>query len=456
MQNKMKTNKIGIAITTHNRPEVFAGTYSKIKQFLPSGAKLVVVDDASSVPVKSDFRFEKNAGIAKAKNKCLELLEDCEHIFLFDDDCYPIVEEWHIPYIESGLNHAMFIFDHLADGSSNGNRILKKHEKYVVFENPCGCMLYLRNICLKMVGGMDERFGVWGYEHVNYSQRICNIGLIEHPFMDIPGSLDLFYSRDYYQNVERSVPASVRKLQISRNDELYKSAGTSTEYIPFKELKNAVITTYLTGCIDSQRGIKWECDESKLSALVNSIKSVSRGTEIVILSDCITEYEGCTVIPVTCNKNPYYMRWELISRHLDLTEYKDIFLVDATDVEMTKDPFLEHLGGYIYVGDEPNIIDNDWLKKNHFYEHNKDFFDRNSKMVLLNCGVVGGRAKHVHELIQQMLWIFETNKYCGQTEMLAFNMVCYEHAPYPIMHGRKVTNVFKSNKKDNKSWFKHK
>src|SRR5690606_10124331 len=83
-------SRIGVGITTHNRPEIFAKTLAEMRKHLPPGAKLVVVDDASKEPVaEADYRFEENAGIARAKNKCLELLDGCEHIFLFDDDCYP-------------------------------------------------------------------------------------------------------------------------------------------------------------------------------------------------------------------------------------------------------------------------------------------------------------------------------------------------------------------------------
>src|SRR5690606_9326345 len=101
--------RIGVGITTHNRPDVFAQTLRKMREHLPAGARLVVVDDASTNPVaEATYRFEKNVGIARAKNKCLELLADCEHIFLFDDDCAPVVDGWERPYIDSPEPHLAF------------------------------------------------------------------------------------------------------------------------------------------------------------------------------------------------------------------------------------------------------------------------------------------------------------------------------------------------------------
>ena len=102
------TQTIGIAITTRNRRDIFQKTYAEIKRFAPSNSVLVVVDDASSVPCpEATFRFEQNVGIARAKNKCFELLykAGCEHFFLFDDDCYPKCEDWYRPYVESREPH---------------------------------------------------------------------------------------------------------------------------------------------------------------------------------------------------------------------------------------------------------------------------------------------------------------------------------------------------------------
>ena len=87
--------KIGIGLTTHNRPEVLEKSLAEHRKFLPEVAVLVVVDDASHPPAKAPgatlFRFPHNAGIAAAKNKCIELLMDagCTHFFLFDDDSWP-------------------------------------------------------------------------------------------------------------------------------------------------------------------------------------------------------------------------------------------------------------------------------------------------------------------------------------------------------------------------------
>jgi glycosyltransferase involved in cell wall biosynthesis len=103
--------KIAICITTHNRKLVFEQSVFAWKKFKPQNADIFVVDDCSIEAVESNFRFNENVGIATAKNKCLELAESYDHIFLTDDDVRPKVFGWEQKYINSGMNHLCLTYD---------------------------------------------------------------------------------------------------------------------------------------------------------------------------------------------------------------------------------------------------------------------------------------------------------------------------------------------------------
>ena len=183
--------KIGIGITTRNRRDTANKAIAEIKRFSPKGTKLVIVDDASDEPFRgSTFRFQFQAGIAKAKNKCLELLDDCDHIFLFDDDCYPVKDGWIEAYIKSGLNHASFNFIWRGDGMKP---IEELPNGVLSWSSPRGCMMYFTKECIDKCGGMDEGFAIWGYEHPDYSRRVWEMKLNPVPFPDIKGSDQYFY-----------------------------------------------------------------------------------------------------------------------------------------------------------------------------------------------------------------------------------------------------------------------
>jgi hypothetical protein len=213
--------KIGIGITTtSNRSEIAERNIETIRA-LSAGCKIVVVKDV--------------IGIAKAKNECLRQLDDCEHIFLFDDDTYPKKDDWYLPYIEALTPHLSFTFSKLHNGATNGNRVLDgKFMGLNIFQNPCGCMMYIHKRCLDVIGGFDERFIGWGYEHVNFSQRVFNAGLTPYPFMDVANSLELLHSMDYYGEVKSSVNGMDRMKYIQNNRPIYEMESLSKEFIKYK------------------------------------------------------------------------------------------------------------------------------------------------------------------------------------------------------------------------------
>ena len=227
--------RIGIGITTHNRPEALSQAMAAHAKYLPPDAKLVVVDDASRDPVaRADFRFEQQAGIARAKNKCLELLVDagCEHIFLFDDDTWPIANEWWKPYVESPEPHLAYTWT--AENFRDKGIVGHVH--------PHGAMLYVERRVLDRVGGMDPRFGVWGLEHVSWSDRIHSAGLTTCRYQDVAGSRGLIHASDELGGIESSVSESVK---AQSNITLAEASRHSSEFIDIRATPAAPVASII-------------------------------------------------------------------------------------------------------------------------------------------------------------------------------------------------------------------
>lgn len=449
--------KIAIAITTHNRYEVFSETYKNILKYLPKGAALIVVDDGSDIPVpEATFRFDKAQGIAVAKNKCLELMGDADYYFLFDDDVYPKVKDWHLQYIFTGLNHLCFSFDKFSNGVGNGRKKIGESGDIIYWHEPCGLMLFLTKKCLDTVGGFDPAYGRWGYEHVGYSMRIHNAGLTPKPFMDIKNSLDVFYSFDWDQTAKRSVPSPDRAKCIAPNERKYRSEMKSSHFIPYKPLNSIVISTYFTGVVDPQRGSNYITDLEVLQPLLNSC--VKQKSPVIILNDCFKN--TVSFVKTKASINPYFQRWFAIHDYLVMhPEIEQVFCVDATDVEMLRNPFMEMHKGYLYVGDEAgNTINNEWLKKHHSHPIFNSVYACHSNKPLLNAGIIGGFRKEVIEFCQAMCAGYRaTNGEKQLTDMAMLQLVCYdEYWRYIIKHGPKINTRFKANERNNYSYFKHK
>ena len=216
---------IGIAVTTYNRNEATTETLKHIKKYMPKDAILVVVDDGSDiVHPEVTYRFEKNQGTPIAKNKCFELLYDagCKHLFLFDNDCYPIVKDWHLPYINSGEVHLNFTF--------NYSYYVWGHLK--IYKSPNGCMMYVNRCVLDAVGGIDTKFKFYGGWHGSFSRRVFNAGLTSFPFIDVIENDTLFCSMDETNQVKRS--RDDWEFYNLRHKKHYKRTRNSSKFHPFK------------------------------------------------------------------------------------------------------------------------------------------------------------------------------------------------------------------------------
>lgn len=218
----------GIGITTRNRPEYLA---LALKHFAGFGGRehIFVYDDASTEPdANADICAEygvsyaygsERKGVAKAKNECLRALRENEHIFLFDDDCFPKKHGWQQCFITAArhthVHHLMHIvpFSHITQIDELG--------PLAAFDGCSGVCLYVDKMCLNAVGGFDERFGIYGHEHAQYSQRAFLAKMSAYPYMSPKNCGEFIYSLDINYGWKNEIPplGKVSKLYSSVTQE---------------------------------------------------------------------------------------------------------------------------------------------------------------------------------------------------------------------------------------------
>jgi hypothetical protein len=450
VEDQASNSNIGVAISTQNRREVYLHSLEQIKKFLPKGAKLVIVDDASKIPApEATFRFDSVQGIAKTKNKCLELLDGCEHVFLFDDDTFPTEEGWEIPYINSPEPHLMYTF--CANGFSAEQY---RDDQHVGYNTPCGCMLYLHRSAIDRVGGFDPVFGRWGGEHGDLSSRIHNAGLTSMRYMDVADPK--LYCMDQKKGHQRTVPTQeiIRLNGINGKIARERYEDGDSRYIEYRTPRNVVMSCYLTTHADPQRGQRWKADSSIIMDWAKSI----RGADIVLFEDQLDEspLDNLEFVKVAPNSmNVYFRRWLLAYEYLrNHKEIEWVFLTDATDVVMQVEPW-EHLSNdRLYVGYETKTVNDPWLIKHHPDEVIQTFIKVNPTATLLNAGVVGGDRKTVMDFCHSMIKEFFKNpEQAGVGDMGWFNIVARD---FNLVYGPGITTVFMAEETNNFSWFKHK
>lgn len=467
---------IGIAITTHNRNSVLAQALENHKKRLPAGAVVIVIDDGSRIPVVAPewvklIRHDASQGIVAAKNACLRALMDagCQHLFLWDDDAWPVSDGWHQPYIDSPEPHLAYQFLDLAGPRKLKDiTILHQDARHVAYSGQRGVMLYYRRDVIEKIGGFDWVYGRGMYEHSDLAMRIYHAGLTSWAFADVANSYTLIHSMDEHEAVTRSVPAADRDALVKRNAEIHnrrRDAGY-TAYVPLIEPVNVVLTSMLTEAADPQRGSRLQATPDMLAAWAKSVK----GGKAVILADHLDAAPaGAAIAKVKpSNQNPYFLRWLHIYQWLrEHPETEWVWATDGTDVEMLAEPWEHMEPGRLYLGSEHKTLADQWMLSNHPASHLQAFLKKNGHRLMLNAGLVGGDRATVmafaHDMVKDWHWLaarrFWNVERAGVEigDMAAFNFVAYSKWADKIETGPRINTVFKAEGVGREyAWWKHK
>lgn len=204
--------KIGIGVTTYNRPEMLKKCLDHIKKH--------TFNDNVTIYVADDSNERK--GVAYRKNECLRALKDNDYVFLFDDDCYPIRDGWVEFFIQSNIGHCMFLNHRLHNF---------KHQKgdVKVFSDCGGVFLYMDKKAIEKVGAFDEKFELWGMEHCDWSMRWNDKN---REFYMLDGTENYLYSEDYSNPNHKSSITNEEKNLLFRKNFPKFAKGINKIYIP--------------------------------------------------------------------------------------------------------------------------------------------------------------------------------------------------------------------------------
>ena len=147
----------------------------------------------------------------------------------------------------------------------------------------------------------------------------------------------------------------------------------------------------------------------------------------------------------------FLMAYDFLQAH---PEIEKVVLTDAKDVVMLNYPFDEIEDGILYIGDEwKRLGDVDIVANNASPQYMKEFSAKNALRTLLNIGVIGGTREVLIEYLgilvklitDEQLKVHQGDEHAGlgPFEMEIGNYVAYRYFADRLVHGRKVTTVFK-------------
>lgn len=240
----MPLPKVGIAITTHNRPDVLRETMNAIAQYTPRQFPVAVVDDGSLPPARplaaNLIRHTYPHGIPAAKNASIKFLMDrgVDHLILLDDDTRPSDYEWWVPYVQGEEPYYTYCWTKNVKGTPIPKMAeLYRDSQLVAYTWSMGCLQYVRRDVVEAVGGLNPAFGKGFEEHAEWAQRIHNAGFTSFVHQDHPRVTGKVYAGDEHLAVVRSfggMRRTERERLISQNVKLRMSLANSTEFVDYR------------------------------------------------------------------------------------------------------------------------------------------------------------------------------------------------------------------------------
>lgn len=250
--------------------------------------------------------------------------------------------------------------------------------------------------------------------------------------------------------------------------------------INFSPNTNLLMACHLTGVYDVNRNTTLEHDNYELvrewamSVAAAKIQGIifHNNFSVQTCEKYKNEYISFIKVDYDAQFNPNVYRYFVYKNFLDrfAKQLKNVFVTDISDVTLVKNPFLDSYfnenSSAIFCGDEPKILDNDWMKDHasHLRKNIADYADYEAEFkeaTLLNCGIIGGEIAVFQDFIEKLYAIhkkFNTeNKTAFTGDMGAFNYLARTQFNNQLIHGKPVNTVFKKYENERLDcWFRHK
>lgn len=216
MDTTEKKQTIGIGVTTTpNRSYLVDEWLKEFEKVKPENYHLHIYED---------FHYK---GVAYSKNQNLKSLQGCDYIFLFDDDCYPIKENWTEFFINSKENHLLYLADY--------HFKLGEIKNIELFKDCGGVFMYFTKETFLKVGYFNPEYSQYGFEHAGLSHRIYRAGLTHSPYQQLKRTKDYLFSYDYQSAIQSSIPDYKKQRLIEENRKTFiKEISSNKIYYNFE------------------------------------------------------------------------------------------------------------------------------------------------------------------------------------------------------------------------------
>ncbi|HCI6749370.1 TPA: hypothetical protein NPP60_005040 [Klebsiella variicola subsp. variicola] len=132
------------------------------------------VFEASSYPVEI-FVDEERKGDVYMRNKILAKYKDYDHIFTFDDDCYPERKGWEDYFITQAKLHNVHYMG--VPAALEDLKLIAIDNEMTWWEGAISAFQYFSKHGLETIGGYNTKYNYYGYADIAMGQRAARAGI---------------------------------------------------------------------------------------------------------------------------------------------------------------------------------------------------------------------------------------------------------------------------------------
>ena len=265
------SNNIGIGIMSYERTDTLRRLVNSIISNTDLRKTTIFISDDGStnqellnyldeLSITNNFVILKNKeriGVAGNSNRLIRCLTRFEYGMILNDDVEVLNNGWEYYYTDAmrhtGMHH--FLYRQVGVyGATVGDKVSKNNiNLYKVNEKPHGAVMAFTRKMLVECGYFNESYGMYGMEHVDWSQKVWEMGLQEAGFFDVEGS-DKFFRINSEKTAVSDKDVCLKQARMLFNNRSKDRIGPTekskvpeiTYVVPFRDLeRNESIITVI-------------------------------------------------------------------------------------------------------------------------------------------------------------------------------------------------------------------
>lgn len=255
------SNDIGIGILSYNRLDCIRRLVKSIRKHTNLNKTTVFISDESDDKAVRNFLRgiedmvvllnDRRLGVAGNTNRLMRCLSRFSYKIILNDDVEILNSGWENVYAnamkETEIHHFLYRQPGVYgakpdDGTTRSVRDIKVR---TIHDKPQGAVMAYDSVAFEKAGFFDERFEIYGMEHVDWSNRVSLSKIQPNGYHDVVGSNHFFRvhpDKSAVQNRSRHLGANRKKFESLRNkkDRVYVKPSSKSEVpevtyiIPFR------------------------------------------------------------------------------------------------------------------------------------------------------------------------------------------------------------------------------